>query len=135
MKNLGKFSIILILTTVSAVLSGYVFIYLYEWFIIPTFQTPKISIMYSLGIMLLINYLLSEKSDNMIFDLMLNSTIATDEDDEDIEDEIDDDNEEESEKSEIINSKNYVLIRTKIIEDILYKLVVLVIGYIYFFIG
>ena len=57
MENFGKFCFSVILLVLTLFISGFVFIKLYEWFIMSLFQLPKITLAQALGIMLFIGYL------------------------------------------------------------------------------
>lgn len=57
MENFGKFCFSIILSVLTLYISGFVFIKLYEWFIMSLFQLPKITLVQALGIMLFIGYL------------------------------------------------------------------------------
>lgn len=57
MENFGKFCLMLIILTLSVFIGGFIFIKLYEWFIIPVFHLPQPTFTQALGIMLFIGYL------------------------------------------------------------------------------
>lgn len=57
MEDFGKFCTALILMTFSVFIGGFVFSKLYEWFIVSTFQAPKITFAQALGLILFVGYL------------------------------------------------------------------------------
>lgn len=57
MKNFGKFCFAIILSVLSVLLGGFVFLKLYEWFIVTAFHTPKICIIQAIGLRIIIAYL------------------------------------------------------------------------------
>ena len=57
MENFGKFCFTVILMVLSVFIGGFVFIKLYEWFIMSAFQAPKITFAQALGVMLFVGYL------------------------------------------------------------------------------
>jgi hypothetical protein len=56
MEYFGKICMALILMVLSVCIGGFVFIKLYDWFIISTFKAPKITFAKALGIMLFVGY-------------------------------------------------------------------------------
>ena len=56
MKEFGKFCLRLILMIVSTIFSGYVFLQLYNWFILIPFHAPIINLAQAIGLKLIISY-------------------------------------------------------------------------------
>lgn len=57
MENFGKFCFTVILMVLSIFINVFVFIKLYEWFIMSAFQAPKITFAQAFGIILFVGYL------------------------------------------------------------------------------
>lgn len=57
MENFGKFICILIMMFFSAIIAGSVFMKLWEWFVVETFHVIQISLIQSIGLMLIVGYL------------------------------------------------------------------------------
>lgn len=80
MRNFGKFCLMFIILIISIFINGFVFIKLYEWFIISPFQAPKLSFAQAIGIMLFIGYLKNkskiDKEDKSIEDCIQDCVTA-----------------------------------------------------------
>lgn len=51
------------ITFVSTILNGYVMSVLWDWFVVPTFNLPHLSIVQAIGIVMIIDYLKNESDD------------------------------------------------------------------------
>ena len=60
MENFGKFITIVLALIISPIISGFVLSKLWLWFIVSTFNANPIRIVEAIGIMFLINYILSQ---------------------------------------------------------------------------
>ena len=56
MKEFGKFCLRFILTIISTLVGGYVFLQLYNWFILVPFHTPSINLAQAIGLKLIISF-------------------------------------------------------------------------------
>jgi hypothetical protein len=56
MENFGKFMTIVLGMIISPIISGFVIVKLWAWFIVPTFEMNPLRIVEAIGIMFLINY-------------------------------------------------------------------------------
>jgi len=61
MENFGKFMTIVLAMIISPIISGFVIVKLWAWFIVPTFEVNPLRIVEAIGIMLLINYLKAKR--------------------------------------------------------------------------
>ena len=61
MENFGKFMIIVLSIIISPIINGFVFSKLWLWFIVPTFQIQPLRIVEAIGIVFLINFILSKR--------------------------------------------------------------------------
>lgn len=57
MEIFGKFMTIVLGMIISPIISGFVIVKLWAWFIVPTFEMNQLRIVEAIGIMFLINYL------------------------------------------------------------------------------
>jgi len=57
MESFGKFCYAMILLVLTTMIGGYVFLKLYEWFVVTTFHAPAITITQAIGLMLFIGYI------------------------------------------------------------------------------
>lgn len=61
MENFGKFMTIVLAMIISPIISGFVIVKLWAWFIVPTFEVNPLRIVEAIGIMFLINYLKAKR--------------------------------------------------------------------------
>ena len=61
MENFGKFVAIVLGIIIIPIINGFVFSKLWLWFIVPTFQTQPLRIVEAIGIVFLINFILSKR--------------------------------------------------------------------------
>lgn len=61
MEKFGKFMVIVMAMIISPIISGFVIVKLWAWFIVPTFQANPLRIVEAIGIMLLINCLKAKR--------------------------------------------------------------------------
>ena len=57
MKEFGKFCLIIILTIISTIFSGYVFLQLYNWFFLVPFNAPILTLAQAIGLKLCVGYM------------------------------------------------------------------------------
>ncbi len=57
MSKIEKFTAWTTLTVLSAVVNGFVILKAFEWIIVPTFDVPKVNIIQTIGIMVLVRFL------------------------------------------------------------------------------
>jgi len=57
MKYIGYITTALILMFFSAIYSGYVLTVLWDWFVVPTFKLPSLTIPTAIGVALIVSYL------------------------------------------------------------------------------
>ena len=57
MEKVGKFTVFVIGILFNCIINGYVFLKLWEWFIIPIFKVHSLNIVQSIGILLFINFI------------------------------------------------------------------------------
>lgn len=57
MESLGKICFAIIIIFLSSIIGGFVFMTLWKWFVVSTFNLPVISLAKAIGLMLFINYL------------------------------------------------------------------------------
>ena len=57
MENFGKFMTILLSMTINPIIRGYVFLTMWGWFIVPTFNTNPLRMVEAIGIMFIVSYL------------------------------------------------------------------------------
>lgn len=62
MENLGKLTALIVTSTISIVIRGYVLSVLWSWFIVEHFKLNELSITHAIGLSLVVNYLIM-KSD------------------------------------------------------------------------
>ncbi len=69
MENFGKFITVVLAMIISPLISGFVIMKLWAWFIVPTFEMQPLRIVEAIGIMFLINFirLKREKTENEEF--------------------------------------------------------------------
>jgi hypothetical protein len=61
MENFGKFMTVILLMIISPIISGFVIMKLWMWFIVPTFEVNPIRIVEAIGFMFLINFIRSKR--------------------------------------------------------------------------
>lgn len=61
MENFGKLTTVLLFMTLAPIINGFVFVKLWFWFIVPTFQMNELRIVEAIGIMMLIGFVRHEK--------------------------------------------------------------------------
>jgi MFS family permease len=64
MENFGKFMAVLLGMIISPIISGFVVVKLWAWFIVPIFEANPIRIVEAIGIMALIYYIRSKRDKN-----------------------------------------------------------------------
>ena len=63
MEAFGKFMAVLLILIISPIIHGFVIVKLWAWFIVPTFNTEPLRIVEAIGIMLLISYIKSKRTE------------------------------------------------------------------------
>ena len=61
MENFGKFMTVVLAMIISPIVSGFVVLKLWAWFIVPTFETQPLRLVESIGLMFLVNYLRAKR--------------------------------------------------------------------------
>jgi len=81
MKNFGKFMTIILALTIGPIINGFVFMKLWLWFIVPTFQMQPLRIVEAIGIVFFITFITLKKSKEVdkdkVFESLLESMIFT----------------------------------------------------------
>jgi hypothetical protein len=62
METFGKFMLVILIMTVTLIINGFVFLKLWLWFIVPTFQMQPLRIIEAIGISLLISFIRTGKN-------------------------------------------------------------------------
>jgi len=57
MENFGKFMTIVLAMIISPIISGFVILKLWGWFVVPIFETHPLRLAEAIGLMFLVNYL------------------------------------------------------------------------------
>lgn len=57
MKTFGEICFVILVLVVSALLGGYVFMTLWDWFVVTTFKVQTLTLPQSIGLMLIVGYL------------------------------------------------------------------------------
>lgn len=72
----GIFTSIGIVFTITAILNGFVLVYLWAWFVVPIFAAPALSIPQAIGLMLVVQFLKSEFDNNAKKEAKASETLA-----------------------------------------------------------
>lgn len=61
MENFGKIMTVILAMIISPIVSGFVILKLWAWFIVPTFEAQPLRLVEAIGLMFLINYLKAKR--------------------------------------------------------------------------
>lgn len=61
MKNFGKFATVILAMVIAPIISGFVVMKLWGWFIVPTFEMNPLRIVEAIGIMFLLNFVRAKR--------------------------------------------------------------------------
>lgn len=61
MENFGKFMTIVLAMVISPIVSGFVILKLWAWFVVPTFEAQPLRLVEAIGLMFLVNYLKAKR--------------------------------------------------------------------------
>jgi hypothetical protein len=61
MENLGKFMIIVLAMIISPIVSGFVILKMWDWFVVPIFEANPLRLVEAIGLMFLVNYLKTKR--------------------------------------------------------------------------
>ena len=61
MESFGKFMAVVLAMIISPIISGFVILKLWGWFVVPTFETQPLRLVEAIGLMYLINYLKAKR--------------------------------------------------------------------------
>lgn len=61
MENFGKFMTVVLAMIISPIVSGFVVLKLWAWFIVPTFEVQPLRLVEAIGLMFLVNYLKAKR--------------------------------------------------------------------------
>jgi len=83
MENFGKFITVLLGIIITSIINGFVFLKLWLWFIVPTFQMQPLRLVEAIGIVFLIGYLKKTESNefwkkffsNLLFVILMSGFI------------------------------------------------------------
>lgn len=81
MENFGKFIAILLTMIINPIIRGYVFISLWGWFVVTTFNLNPLRLVEGIGLMFVFGYLttklnVDEKNDTSLVEKLLTHTIS-----------------------------------------------------------
>ena len=81
MENFGKFIAILLTMVINPIIRGYVFISLWGWFVVTTFNLNPLRLVEGIGLMFVFGYLttklnVDEKNDTSLVEKLLTHTIS-----------------------------------------------------------
>ena len=62
MEKLGRFTLVILISTVMTILGGFVFAKLWRWFIVPTFDFNELRLIEAIGVMFVIGFVRAKKS-------------------------------------------------------------------------
>jgi hypothetical protein len=65
MKNFCKFMVVILTFILASIISGFVVVELWQWFIVPTFDMQPLRIVEAIGIMLLISFIRAKPDYNV----------------------------------------------------------------------
>jgi hypothetical protein len=61
MENFGKFMTIVLAVVIAPIVSGFVILKLWAWFVVPIFETQPLRLVEAIGLMFLVNYLKAKR--------------------------------------------------------------------------